>query len=114
MDEYGFEIQKDNIDGENTDSLKDLEQSDEDADNYNNTSDNQANDVNVTQENTEYSETESIHNMEADINERDDTHLKNKLRAKKHKSKEMKKPMQIFTVLEEEISDVSDIETPRT
>ena len=40
--------------------------------------------------------------------------IKSKHLMKKSKAKDFKKPMQIFTVLEEEISNLDDVETPRT
>lgn len=59
----------------------------------------------------------SLVNNQSQAHDKQNKHVKDvksKSSTRKIKSKELKKPMQIFTVLEEEISDVSDIETPRS
>lgn len=59
----------------------------------------------------------SLVNNQSQTHDKQNKHVKDgksKSSTRKIKSKELKKPMQIFTVLEEEISDVSDIETPRS
>ena len=111
VDENGLEINKDETETKNNDAQEDIEKSIE----YNtNTFETEFSDCNtvIQMENETFKKRKS-HDVRTDYLNEDKT-LKNKLPVRKSKSKEMKKPMQIFTVLEEEISDVSDIETPRT
>ena len=125
VDENGEEVKKDIEEGENIDAVEDSEHlsvnnevdttetgfSEDKSNSATDTKERDMQDKTILKD--EKPRTPNKHT----VNPKESTFLKEiKSRAitRRSRSKEIKKPMQIFTVLEEEISDVSDIETPRT